>query len=88
MGKTANWIPEEYLNKINELNLEKVSPREYEDKGDHAIITIDGGFNGSYDWPLYLLQITRIVQTLDAWVIDLVNDCPDDVWTLRIGVDK
>ena len=69
--KCANGIPEKYLNKIKALELEKVSPREYEDKGDHAIITIDGGFNGTNDW-----------------VIDLVNDCPDDVWTLRIGVDK
>ena len=86
--KCANGIPEKYLNKIKALELEKVSPREYEDKGDHAIITIDGGFNGTNDWPLYLLQITRIVQELDAWVIDLINDCLDDVWTLRIGVDK
>ena len=86
--KCANGIPEKYLNKIKALELEKVDPREYEDKGDHAIITIDGGFNGSGDWPLYLLQITRIVQELNAWVIELINDCLDDVWTLRIGVDK
>lgn len=78
----------EYFDKIKSLDLEKVIPSRYEDKGDHVIITIYGGFNGKNDWPLYLLQITRIVQTLDAWVIDLINDCPDDVWTLRIGVDK
>lgn len=88
MSKNFNAVPEEYLEKIKELNLEKISPREYEDKGDHAIITIDGGFNGTGDWSLYLLQITRIVQSLNAWVIDLINDCIDDVWTLRIGVDK
>lgn len=31
--KCANGIPEKYLNKIKALELEKVSPREYEDKG-------------------------------------------------------
>lgn len=78
----------EYFDKIKSLNLEKVTPSKCEDKGDHVIITIYGGFNGRGDWSLYLLQITRIIQALDAWVIDLINDCPDDVWTLRIGVDK
>ena len=86
--KCANGIPEKYLNKIKALELEKVDPREYEDKGDHAIITIYGGFNGNGDWITYLNQITTIIQALDAWVIDLINDCPDDVWTLRIGIDK
>lgn len=73
---------------IKALNLEDVSPSTYEDKGDHVIITIYGGFNGNGDWITYLNQITTIIQALDAWVIDLINDCPDDVWTLRIGVDK
>lgn len=88
MGETDNKIPEKYLNKINELNLEKVSPREYEDKGDYVIITIDGGLNGSCDWRLYLPQITKIVQEFNAWVIDLIMTASDDVWTLRIGIDK
>lgn len=86
--KCANGIPEKYLNKIRALELEKVTPSKCEDKGNHVIITIYGGFNGRGDWSLYLLQITRIIQALDAWVIDLINDCLDDVWTLRIGVDK
>lgn len=78
----------EYFDKIKSLNLEKVTPSKYEDKGDHVIITIYGGFDGNGDWTTYLNQITTIIQTLDAWVIDLTNDCPDDVWTLRIGIDK
>lgn len=86
--KCANGIPEKYLNKIRALELEKVTPSKCEDKGNHVIITIHGGFNGRGDWSLYLLQITRIIQALDAWVIDLINDCLDDVWTLRIGVHK
>lgn len=74
---------------IKALNLGGgVSPSTYEDKGDHVIITIYGGFNGNGDWITYLNQITTIIQALDAWVIDLINDCPDDVWTLRIGIDK
>lgn len=86
--KCANGILEKYLNKIRALELEKVTPSKCEDKGNHVIITIHGGFNGRGDWSLYLLQITRIIQALDAWVIDLKNDCLDDVWTLRIGVHK
>ena len=77
-----------YFDKIDSLNLENVVPSKYEDKGDHAIITIYGGFNGNGSWITYLTQIAIIIQALDAWVIDLTNDCPDDVWTLRIGVWK
>lgn len=77
-----------YFDKIDSLNLENVVPSKYEDKGDHAIITIYGGFNGNGNWITYLTQIAIIIQALNAWVIDLTNDCPDDVWTLRIGVWK
>lgn len=77
-----------YFDKINSLNLENIVPSGYVDKGDHSIITIYGGFNGNGNWITYLNQIITIIQALDAWVIDLTNDCPDDVWTLRIGVWK
>lgn len=79
-------LPDKYLEKLNTLNLYRVFIRTYEEKEDHAIITFDGGYNGSGSWSFYMHQISDIIEILDAWVIDLINDCPDDVWTLRIGV--
>lgn len=49
-----------------------------------------GGVNGSGDWRDYLYDITELIKALfniydDVWVIDLYNDCIDDVWYLVIG---
>lgn len=76
MENVNKVLPAKYLEKLNTLNLYKVSPRGLEEKGDHVVITIYGGFNGNGDWITYLNQITTIIQALDAWVIDLINDCP------------
>ena len=55
---------------------------------NYKLQNVYGGFNGNGAWITYLTQIAIIIQALDAWVIDLTNDCPDDVWVLRIGVWK
>ena len=58
----------------------------------YYIATIFGGDNGPANWPKYLNQFKKLVNELKKkfkmiWVIDLENDCLDDVYTLRIGVE-
>lgn len=55
---------------------------------DHYIAYIYGGENGPGNWKNYSDFLSELFSNLDhAWVIDLSNDCADDVWTLRIGFD-
>ena len=56
----------------------------------HYVATLCGGDNGSGNWPKYLNELVEILHKFDdldydAWVIDLDNDCLDDVHTVRIG---
>lgn len=76
-----------YESKLNSLNLSRVELVKVEDKETHRVLTIYGGFNGNGDWLTYLTQIRSIIETFDAWIVDLNNDCLDDVWTLRIGTN-
>lgn len=55
------------------------------------IAAIFGGANGPGKWENYLQQIRKLVLELkkkfkDVWLVDLENDCLDDVYTLRIGL--
>ena len=61
---------------------------------DHTIITYSGGNNsGNSDWSSYLEDINIVFSKLKTllngkiWLIDLVNDCSDDVFYLRIGTN-
>jgi hypothetical protein len=69
----------------------------------HLIVTIYGGANGGgfrgmeSNWPYYMSLIRKFLGKLlnydngnmikDVWLIDLDNDCCDDVWTLRLGIE-
>ena len=56
------------------------------DSGEHFIAEIYGGLNGSGKWENYLNDIEKIFKNInDSWLIDLINDPPDDVWTIKIG---
>lgn len=86
---------EKYKEIIDKISLLKVSLESVEEMDDYDILTIHGGLNGSGDFHYYLTQILAIVLQFeselnvnDIWLIDWINDCPDDVWTLRIGVRK
>ena len=72
---------------IDSLRLEKVRVISVEEqKEGHWIATIYGGFNGNGNWNLYIRQIEMIIDSLQgSWIIDLNNDCLDDLWTLRLG---
>lgn len=73
------WIDSLRLEKIRVISVE-------EQKEGHWIATIYGGFNGNGSWNLYIRQIEMILDSLQgSWIIDLNNDCLDDLWTLRLG---
>ena len=64
-----------------------ISIHEISKQGTHYIVTLYGGLNGRGDFFDYLSDVQHIVVQLDnVWLIDWINDCLDDVWTLRIGV--
>ena len=57
----------------------------------HYVVSFAGGNNGTNNWPGYLTQLIAVLNAFktlgyDAWLIDLKNDCPDDVHIVRIGV--
>ena len=69
----------------------------------HLIATIYGGANGGgfrgveTNWKFYLSLVRKFLGKLldynngkmfkDVWMIDWDNDCLDDVWTLRLGLE-
>ena len=83
----SNNIQTYIIGWIDSLRLEKVRVISVEEqKEGHWIATIYGGFNGNGNWNLYIRQIGMIIDSLHgSWIIDLNNDCLDDLWTLRLG---
>lgn len=83
----SNNIQTYIIGWIDSLRLEKVRVISVEEqKEGHWIATIYGGFNGNGSWNLYIRQIGMIIDSLQgSWIIDLNNDCLDDLWTLRLG---
>ena len=72
---------------IDSLQLEKVRVHSVEQQVDgHYIATIYGGLNGCGNWDLYIRQIGIIIDSLrNSRVIEINNDCLDDLWTLQLG---
>lgn len=71
-------------------DIEFIKGTDYYD--NYAIISFHGGKNGCGDWDDYIKDISNLILALDeyfsdVWLIDLINDCPDDVFDLRIGVN-
>lgn len=83
-----------YKEIIEKLQLNKISLASVEEKEDYDILTFFGGLNGNGCFYYYLEQVSAIISNLgytlsvtrDTWLIDWINDCPDDRWVLRIGV--
>jgi len=79
-------IPRQKLNNSGENRQPTVSDVFKAD--DHYIAYIYGGENGPGNWKNYSNFLSDLFQNLNqAWMIDLSNDCADDVWTLRMGFD-
>lgn len=67
------------------------SDKESEDGGSYFILTVDGGLNGRGEFLFYLEDVTKLVKKLMVrfnyvCLIDWFNDCPDDVFRLRLGL--
>ena len=72
--------------KYNEIVEAHAEPDPYK----YIVISIYGGLNGAGNWVEYMNCISDLLWQLSmkykCWVVDLVNDCLDDVFTLRIGL--
>lgn len=78
-------------NFIESIGLEKIKVNSIEKIEDYEVITIEGGLNGTGTLDYYLDQVKIIEEELtglcsEKWLISWVNDCLDDVWTLKLGV--
>ena len=67
------------------------SDEESEDEHKYFILTVDGGLNGRGQFLFYLEDVAKLVKKLMTrfnyvWLIDWINDCPDDVFSLKIGL--
>lgn len=77
------------------LDLGKVYLAEYDFEGttkSHYVIVLFGGLNGSGKWTNYFQTLINVFDKLDekcedCWLIELDNDCADDVYTAYIGLD-
>ena len=59
-----------------------------EEKEDHFLVTVCGGNNGHHNWPQYLRNAALLMEGHDWWLVNIINDCPDDVHDITIGVKK
>jgi hypothetical protein len=60
---------------------------------DHYMALIAGGNNGNGKWTEYCQQLQNIFTVFkeegyDAWLVNLENDCPDDIWYAYIAFRK
>lgn len=58
----------------------------------YVVVEFYGGLNGSGNWFEYMKDITNMFDILqpeyNCWLVNLENDCPDDLFTLKIGIRK
>lgn len=59
-----------------------------EEKENHFLVTVYGGNNGHHNWPQYLRNAALLMEGHDWWLVNIINDCPDDVHNITIGVNK
>lgn len=65
----------------------KITLHEIVNKGNHYVVTLYGGLNGCGRLHNYLNDVQEIInQFNNVWLVNWDNDCPDDVWVLKIGV--
>lgn len=78
------------LKSTNKISLDSVTKVIQMDDSVWYSAKIYGGVNGNGTWSSYLEDIKKLFTSIvqDVWLIDIENDVPDDVWTLRIGFRK
>lgn len=55
---------------------------------DYYIAKLHGGKNGCGVWNDYLKEIIKTFKNIHWWMIELKNDCLDDVFDMTIGVKE
>lgn len=98
--KSKNELTE-YFKQFQDINydileLEKIESENYkQEKSYHYIACLSGGNNGNGKWNDYLCKLAMIFDPIhwknitnieDMWLIQLDNDCLDDVHTAYIGI--
>lgn len=59
-----------------------------EEKENYFLVTVWGGNNGHHDWPQYLRNAALLMEGHDWWLVNIINDYPNDVHNITIGVTK
>lgn len=63
-----------------------------EENIDYIVVEFTGGLNGNGDWINYLSAITELVTILNtnykSWLVNLNNDCLDDIFYLTLGIKE
>ena len=57
-----------------------------EEKENYFLVTVFGGNNGHYDWPQYLKNAALLMEGHDWCLVNIINDCPNDIHNITIGV--
>lgn len=89
--KIATWWKKEYSLRDFPDEKDFRLTKGIETHSDYKIIHLTGGLNGNGNWNDYLADIQKIFDLFSknfksVWLVKLDNDCPDDVFTLSIGV--
>lgn len=63
----------------------------FKNESDYSTFDLCGGLNGSGNWSDYFKALSEICDDLlneftDVWVINVVNDCADDIFYCTIGI--
>ena len=88
--KNLLTLAEKVKTKKDKLSLFDVV--EFNKRDQYLVVRFFGGLNGPGKWTEYMPQITKLINEISkeyhCWLVQLVNDCLDDVFTLDIGVSK
>ena len=65
----------------------------YKDQHGTMVVDLSGGWNGNGTWDAYFGALKEFIERLtkkeiDAWLIQMENDCPDDMFTASIGLKE
>lgn len=63
----------------------------YKDQYGTLVVDLTGGWNGNGKWDTYFGALKEFIEKLakekvDAWLIQMENDCLDDVFTASVGL--
>lgn len=91
------WLGEntgEWIQTFGREEDDLVSEGVYYDKDGVIIVALGGGLNGRGDWKDYFTGIVKVLSAIEelpevecAYLVDIINDCPDDVFNSRIAVE-